>query len=68
MPATKIFMPEFLPFFIILLAVLIFSELFSRLYIPWVVALVLGGTIIGPFGLDMLSPSEEPAKLKYERT
>jgi len=44
-------MNEILSFFIVLFAALFFSELFKRLHLPWVVALILGGMIIGPFGL-----------------
>ena len=50
-------MSEIFPFFIVLFATLFFSELFRRLHLPWVVALILGGIIIGPFGLDILKPN-----------
>ncbi|MEX0877280.1 MAG: cation:proton antiporter [Candidatus Spechtbacterales bacterium] len=49
-------MPQFLPFFVILLAALFFSEIFYRLHLPWVVALVVGGIIIGPYVLDIFTP------------
>lgn len=45
-------MNEILSFFIVLFAALFFSELFKRLHLPWVVALILGGMIIGPFGFS----------------
>lgn len=51
-------MGEILPFFIILFAGLLFSELFRKLHLPWVVALILGGIIIGPFGLKIFHPNE----------
>ncbi len=41
---------EFLPFFLVLFAAVFFSEVFQRLHLPWVVALILGGIILGPFG------------------
>lgn len=50
-------MPQFLPFFIILLAALFFSEVFYKLHIPWVVALVTAGIVIGPFALDIFTPN-----------
>ncbi|MFP4022680.1 MAG: cation:proton antiporter [Candidatus Paceibacterota bacterium] len=49
---------EFLPFFLILLVATFFSAVFQRLHIPWVVALILGGIIIGPFGFDLLEIDE----------
>lgn len=49
-------MSQFLPFFIILLAALFFSEVFYRVHIPWVIALIIGGIIIGPFGLNIFVP------------
>ena len=50
-------MAETLSFFIVLFAALFFSEVFKRLHLPWVVALILGGIIIGPFGLKILTPN-----------
>ncbi|MEX1063797.1 MAG: cation:proton antiporter [Candidatus Paceibacterota bacterium] len=50
-------MTELLPFFIVLFAGLFFSEVFSRLHLPWVVALILAGVFIGPFGLDLFTPN-----------
>lgn len=47
---------EFLPFFLVLMAAVFFSELFQRLHLPWVVALILGGVIIGPSVLGWLEP------------
>lgn len=48
-------MTETLSFFIVLFAALFFSEVFKRLHLPWVVALILGGIIIGPFGLGIFT-------------
>ncbi|MDX1608332.1 MAG: cation:proton antiporter [Candidatus Spechtbacterales bacterium] len=49
-------MPDILPFFVILLVALFFSEIFYRLHLPWVVALVLGGIVIGPHVFDVFTP------------
>lgn len=40
-------MTQLLPFIIILFAGIFFSEVFARLHVPWVVALVLGGIVLG---------------------
>jgi len=50
---------EFLIFFLLLAMGLFFSELFERLRLPYVVALILAGILIGPLGLDIfaLSPT-----------
>ncbi|HEY4497072.1 MAG TPA: cation:proton antiporter [Candidatus Paceibacterota bacterium] len=44
-------MPQFFSFFIILLTAVLFSSLIRRIRVPWVVALIIGGFIIGPHGL-----------------
>lgn len=44
-------MQEFFPFFIILLVAVVFSQLFLRMKIPWVVALIFGGILVGPNGI-----------------
>lgn len=46
-------MNELFSFFVVLFAALLFSELFRRLHLPWVVALILGGMIVGPFGVGI---------------
>jgi Kef-type K+ transport system membrane component KefB len=43
-----------LSFFIVLLAGLIFSELFNRFHLPWVLALILAGVVIGPYATDII--------------
>ncbi len=48
---------DFLDFFLVLLAAVFFSEIFRRLHLPWVIALIVGGIIIGPFGLDWVEVS-----------
>lgn len=45
-----------LPFFIVLLVGIVFSELFRKFHLPWVVALVLGGILIGPHALGIFEP------------
>lgn len=48
-------MTGLLPFFLILVAGLFFSKLFSRLHVPWVVALILAGILVGPYGFNILA-------------
>ena len=47
-------MTHFLSFFLIFLVALLFSAAFKRLHFPWVIALIVGGVVIGPFGLELL--------------
>ena len=49
----KYYMLPFSSFFLILLVAVVFSQLFSRMRIPWVVALLVGGMMIGPGGLGI---------------
>ena len=51
-------MPELIPFFIVIIAGLFFSHLFNRLHLPWVVALIVAGIVIGPNGLDIFRPDD----------
>ncbi len=48
-------MEEFLPFFLIIFAAVFFSMLLTRLHLPWVVALVLAGVVLGPGGFAVLT-------------
>jgi len=52
-------MNEFVVFLVILLAGIFFSELFKRLHLPYVLALIVAGIVIGPLGLNLveLTPS-----------
>jgi len=50
-------MIELFPFFIILFVGVFFSEIFSRLHLPWVIALIVGGIIVGPSGLGVFEPN-----------
>jgi len=51
-------MTEFLPFFLILIASVFFSELSRRLHLPWVIALLFAGIIIGPHSLGLVDTNE----------
>lgn len=48
----------FLPLFVVLFAGVLFSELFRRLHLPWVIALIVGGMLIGPAGFGVFEPNE----------
>ncbi|MBI2098681.1 MAG: cation:proton antiporter [Candidatus Wildermuthbacteria bacterium] len=50
-------MTEFIAFFVVLAAGLIVSEIFGRLHLPLVVALIVGGILIGPYGLEWFIPN-----------
>ncbi len=58
-------MLEIFPFFIILIATLVFSRAFRSFHIPWTIALIAGGMIIGPFGLGVITPDPTLDFLKY---
>lgn len=49
-------MPGLVPFFIVIIAGLFFSHMFNRLHLPWVVALIVAGIVIGPDGFDVFRP------------
>lgn len=51
-------MTQLLPFFLVLFAGIFFSELFNRLHLPWVIALIIAGMVIGPYGLDVFTPND----------
>ena len=44
---------EFLPFFLILLATVLFAAAFRRFHLPWVLALITAGVVVGPYGLEV---------------
>ena len=44
---------EFLPFFLILLATVLFATAFRRFHLPWVLALITAGVVVGPYGLEV---------------
>ncbi len=58
-------MSEIFPFFIILLAGLVFSRVFQRLHVPWTITLIAAGIVIGPFGLQLITPDSTLEFLKY---
>lgn len=41
---------EYLPFFLILLASVLFAAAFRSFHLPWVLALITAGMVIGPYG------------------
>ena len=45
---------EFVPFFLLLIAIVLFSSIFRKFHLPWVIALILAGVVIGPFGFDLI--------------
>jgi len=55
-------MLPFETFFLILLAAMAFTQLFTRMRIPWVVALIIGGIVAGP---GMLGWFETDATLTF---
>lgn len=49
-------MSELASFFVVLLTALIFSRIFRKIQLPWVIALILGGIVVGPSGLGIVVP------------
>lgn len=45
---------SFLPFFLVLLVSVIFSSAFRRFHLPWVLALIVAGMTVGPFGFGFV--------------
>ncbi len=50
-------MQEMFPFFLILFAGVFFSSIFRKVHIPWVVALIIAGISIGPYGFGIINIS-----------
>ena len=48
-------MEEFYPFFLIVFSGVFFSMLSIRTHIPWAVMLIIGGIVVGPSFLDVIS-------------
>jgi Kef-type K+ transport system membrane component KefB len=44
---------DLLPFFLILLATVLFAAAFRRFHLPWVLALITAGVVVGPYGLEI---------------
>lgn len=44
---------EFLPLFLVLLASVLFSVAFRKFHLPWVLALIAAGIVIGPHGFEI---------------
>lgn len=49
---------SFIPFFLVILASVLFSSLFSRFHLPWVLALIVGGMVMGPFGFGVIEVNQ----------
>ena len=47
-------MDYLISFLVLMLAGLFLSDMFRRLHLPYVIALIIAGVIIGPYGLDIL--------------
>ncbi|MEX0917126.1 MAG: cation:proton antiporter [Candidatus Paceibacterota bacterium] len=45
---------EFIPFFLVLFVAVIFSAMFRKFHLPWVIALIIAGVVVGPFGFEVL--------------
>lgn len=52
-------MAELTSFLLVILAGVVFSALFNRLHLPWVVALIIAGIVIGPHGAGVFEPTRE---------
>lgn len=48
---------ELLPFFLILLTSVLFAAAFRRFHLPWVIALISAGIIVGPHGFGIAAPT-----------
>ena len=51
-------MEALLPFFIILFSGLFLSEFFQRVHLPWVIALIVSGFLVGPAGVGIIESSQ----------
>jgi len=51
-------METLFPFFIILFSGLFLSEFFHRIHLPWVVALIISGFVVGPAGFGIIESSQ----------
>ena len=45
---------QFLPFFLILLVSALFSSAFRKFHLPWVLALIVAGIAVGPYGFELV--------------
>ena len=54
----EIIFTSLLAFFVALVTALVFSALFKRFKIPWAIALILGGVVMGPQGLGIFELNE----------
>lgn len=49
---------QFFSFFLVIMAGVVFSTICRRLHLPWVVALIAAGVLLGPYGVEALELSE----------
>lgn len=49
---------DFLSFFLVLLASVLFSVAFRSFHLPWVLALIAAGVVVGPFGFGLVELNE----------
>ena len=54
----EVIFTSLIAFFIALVTALVFSALFKRFKIPWTIALILGGIVMGPQGLGLFQLNE----------
>ncbi len=47
-------MEEFYSLFLVLFAGVVFSMIFRRVHVPWVVGLIIGGVLAGPYVFDVI--------------
>ncbi len=45
---------SFIPFFLLMAAAVLFSSLFTRFQLPWVLALIVAGLVVGPYGFAVI--------------
>ncbi len=49
---------SFIPFFLLMLAAVVFSSVFTRFQLPWVLALIVAGVVVGPYGFDIVEQTQ----------
>ena len=55
---TEAIVMSFIPFFLLMLAAVVFSTVFTRFQLPWVLALIVAGVFVGPFGFDVVEQTQ----------
>ncbi len=54
----EVILTSMVAFFIALVTALVFSALFKRFKVPWAIALILGGIVMGPQGIGLFEINE----------